>query len=90
MLAVTNPWDTNDISATGEYGLGLQLGFYGQYLNLYNDSGSNDGLGFEIDYTGGFDLSDSFFLGINAVYNDNDDDLVFMGAALYPQLCNFR
>lgn len=85
MLAVTNPWDTNDISATGEYGLGLQLGFYGQYLNLYNDSGSNDGLGFEIDYTGGFDLSDSFFLGINAAYNDNDGS-GFYGAALYPQL----
>ena len=34
---------------------------------------------FEIDYTGGFDLSDDFFLGINAAYFDGgDDDLVFM------------
>ena len=85
MLAVTNPWDTNNISDSGEYALGAQLGFYGQYLNLYYDSGENDGLGFEIDYTGGFDLSDSFFLGINAAYNDNDGS-GFYGAALYPQL----
>ena len=99
MLAVTNPWDTNDISTTGEYALGAQLGFYGQYLNLYYDSGANGGLGFEIDYTGGFDISDSFFLGINAayqtssfVYDDNGDVITddfnngFYGVALYPQL----
>ena len=85
MLAITNPWDTNNVSATGEYGFGAQLGFYGQYLNLYYDSGNNGGLGFEIDYTGGFDLSDSFFLGINGAYNDNDGS-GFYGAALYPQL----
>lgn len=85
MLAVTNPWDTNDISMTGEYAFGAQLGVSGQYLNLYYDSGSNDGLGFEIDYTGGFDVSDSFFLGINAAYNDNDG-AGFYGAALYPQI----
>lgn len=85
MLALTNPWDTNDTSTTGEYALGAQLGYSGQFLNLYYDSGNNGGLGFEIDYTGGFDLSDSFFLGINAAYNDNDGE-GFMGAALYPQI----
>ncbi|NJX15796.1 outer membrane beta-barrel protein [Tamlana crocina] len=85
MLAVTNPWDTNDISMTGEYAFGAQLGAYGQYLNLYYDSGNNGGLGFEIDYTGGFDLSDSFYLGVNAAYNDNDG-AGFYGAALYPQV----
>ena len=85
MLAVTNPWDTNNISTSGEYALGAQLGAYGQFLNLYYDSGNNGGLGFEIDYTGGFDLSDSFFLGINAAYNDNDGE-GFAGVALYPQI----
>ena len=85
MLAVTNPWDTNDTSLTGEYALGGQLGYKGQYLNLYYDSGNNGGLGFEIDYTGGFDLTDSFFLGINAAFNDNNGS-GFYGAALYPQL----
>ena len=87
MLAVTNPWDTNDISASGEYALGAQLGLYGQYLNFYYDSGKDGGLGFEIDYTGGFDVSDDFFLGINAAYNDNSETgFGFYGAALYPQL----
>jgi hypothetical protein len=85
MLAITNPWDTNNISMTGEYALGAQLGYSGQYLNLYYDSGEHGGLGFEIDYTGGFDLTDSFFLGINAAYNENDGS-GFYGAALYPQL----
>jgi len=84
MLALTNPWDVNNASTTGEYALGAQVGAYGQYLNLYYDSSNHDGLGFEIDYTGGFDVSDSFFLGINAAYNDNDGS-GFYGAALYPQ-----
>lgn len=85
MLAITNPWDTNNTSTTGEYAYGAQLGYKDQFLNLYYDSGNNGGLGFEIDYTGGFDLSEDFFLGINAAYNDNDGS-GFYGAALYPQL----
>jgi len=84
MLAVMNPWDTNNTSTTGEYSFGAQLGYSDQYLNLYYDSGNNGGLGFEVDYTGGFDLSDEFFIGINAAYNDNDGS-GFYGAALYPQ-----
>jgi hypothetical protein len=82
MLAIMNPTDTNN-NATGDYGFGAQLGFSGQYLNLYYDNDSV--LGFEIDYTGGFDLSDSFFLGINGAYQVSDD-AGFYGAALYPQL----
>ncbi|WP_166962614.1 outer membrane beta-barrel protein [Yeosuana marina] len=82
MLAVMNATDTNN-NMTGDYALGAQLGYSGQFLNFYYDSGVK--LGFEIDYTGGFDLSDSFFLGINAAYQDNDG-LGFYGAALYPQL----
>ncbi len=84
MLAVMNPWDTNNTSTTGEYSFGAQLGYSGQYLNFYYDSGNNGGLGFEVDYTGGFDVSEEFFLGINAAYNDNDGS-GFYGAALYPQ-----
>ncbi|MGJ8548751.1 outer membrane beta-barrel protein [Winogradskyella wichelsiae] len=81
MLAVMNPTDVNN-NLTGDYGFGAQLGYAGQYLNFYYDSGVV--LGYEIDYTGGFDVSDSFFLGINAAYNDNDGS-GFYGAALYPQ-----
>ncbi|ADV47727.1 hypothetical protein Celal_0383 [Cellulophaga algicola DSM 14237] len=82
MLAVMNVTDVNN-NLTGEYSLGAQLGYSGQFLNLYYDGNAN--LGFEIDYTGGFDLSDSVFLGLNAAYQDNDGS-GFFGAAIYPQL----
>lgn len=82
MVAVMNPTDVNN-NVTGDYALGGQLGYKGQYLNLYYDSGIV--LGFEIDYTGGFDVSDSFYLGINAAYQVNDD-VGFYGVALYPQV----
>lgn len=82
MLAIMNPTDTNNNSLTGAYSLGAQLGFSGQYLNLYYDGG--EVLGFEIDYTGGFNLSEDFFLGINAALA-TDDGTGFYGAALYPQ-----
>ncbi len=82
MLAVMNATDVNS-NTTGDYALGAQLGYSGQFLNFYYDSGVV--LGFEIDYTGGFDLSDDFFLGINGAYADNDGN-GFYGAALYPQL----
>jgi hypothetical protein len=82
MLAVMNVTDVNN-NLTGAYSAGAQLGYSGQFLNFYYDGG--EALGFEIDYTGGFDLSETFFLGINAAYADNEGD-GFAGAALYPQL----
>jgi len=81
MFAFMNPTDVNN-NTTGGYALGAQLGYAGQFLNFYYDD--KEVLGFEVDYTGGFDLSDSFFLGINAAYADNDGE-GFTGAALYPQ-----
>ena len=81
MLAVMNPTDATEFNPTGSYAFGAQLGFSGQYLNLLVDPNF-----MEVDYTGGFDLSDSFFLGINAAYNSGNDDAPgFYGAALYPQ-----
>ena len=86
MLAVMNVTDENFNQfqgVPGAYALGAQLGYAGQYLNFYYDGEAK--LGFEVDYTGGFDLSDNFFLGINAAYADNDG-VGFGGVALYPQL----
>ncbi|NQZ45629.1 MAG: porin [Flavobacteriaceae bacterium] len=81
MLAVMNPTDITEFNPTGDYAVGAQLGYSGQFLNLLYSQG-----GFEIDYTGGFDLSDDFFLGINAAYFSLEDDGgSFAGAALYPQ-----
>lgn len=82
MLAAMNVTDVNN-NLTGAYSAGLQLGYKGQYLNFYYDDG--EALGFEVDYTGGVDISDSFYLGINAAYADNEGD-GFYGAAIYPQL----
>jgi hypothetical protein len=85
MLAVMNSTDYTDINLDGSYTFGAQLGYSGQYLNfIYGDQTGTTGPTFQVDYTGGFDLSDDFFLGINATYNDTDGT-GFAGAALYPQ-----
>ncbi len=79
MLAVMNPTDATEFNPTGDYAFGAQLGYSGQYLNFITENG-----GFEIDFTGGFDISDDFYLGLNAAYYDNDD-IGFSGVAIYPQ-----
>ena len=77
-----NDTDLTEFNPTGDYAVGAQLGFYGQYLNVLIDPSF-----FEIDFTGGFDLSDSFYLGINGAYLTREDDGPgFYGVALYPQL----
>lgn len=80
MLAVMNPTDLTEFNPNGKYAYGAQLGYSGQYLNFLADDGA-----FEIDYTGGFDVTEEFYLGINAAYFDGSDDTGFAGAALYPQ-----
>lgn len=79
MLAVMNPTDLTEFNPTGEYAIGAQLGYAGQFLNFVSSQG-----GYEIDYTGGFDLSDAFYLGLNGAIYDNDGT-GFAGVALYPQ-----
>jgi len=90
MLALTNSHaiSSADGNVGGEMQFGAQVGYKGQYLNFIY--GGVDGSGITdnifIDYTGGFDLSDSFFLGINAAYsNSSDADAGYQGAALYLQ-----
>lgn len=81
MLGVFNQTDVTEFNPDGSYAVGAQLGYSGQFLNLlYDDAG----LGFEVDYTGGFDASDEFFIGVNAAYADNDGE-GFYGVDLYPQ-----
>ena len=82
MLGVFNDTDLTEFNPTGDYAFGAQLGYAGQYLNFLLDPSFT-----EIDFTGGFDLSDDFFLGINAAYLSLEDDGGgFAGVALYPQL----
>ena len=100
MLAVTNPHgltagsnldvslDVNgNVISNDYYQLGFQTGYKGQYFNLAYGA---DGFGFSdvlyLDYTGGFDLSDSFFFGINAAYSNSEEaDAGYQGFALYLQ-----
>ena len=99
MLAVLNPTDWTEFDPFGTPSFGAQLGYSGQYLNLlYGKQGFTEFFDtttgnfvdtdlkalFQIDYTGGFDLSEDFFLGINATYQDTDG-VGFYGVALYPQ-----
>lgn len=79
ILAAMNPTDQTELNPTGKYAFGAQLGYNGQFLNFLVDDGA-----VEIDLTGGLDLSDKFYLGINAAYYDRDD-LGFAGMALYSQ-----
>ncbi len=81
MLGVFNDTDLTEFNPTGDYAVGAQLGYADQYLNVLYDPSF-----FEVDFTGGVDLSDDFFLGINAAYLSLEDDAGgFIGAALYPQ-----
>ena len=88
MVAVLNSTDMTemqDLTGDGDisgYMFGLQLGLYGQYINYLG--GGETGVS-QIDFTGGFNLGDSFFLGINATTYSDDDDVEFSGVALYPQ-----
>jgi len=86
MLAITNPHGVVEgANNTDDYQLGVQVGFKGQFFNGVYGA---DGFGFKdvlyLDYTGGFDLSDSFRVGINAAYsNSQDADAGYYGGALY-------
>jgi hypothetical protein len=80
MLAVMNPTDATEFNPDGKYSIGAQYGYSGQYFNFLLNPDS-----YEIDYTGGFDVTDSFFLGLNAAYFKADQAAGFTGVALYPQ-----
>ena len=83
MLAVLNSTDYTESQPIGDdYMFGAQLGLFGQYINYLAGGLSNVS---QIDFTGGIDISDSFFLGVNATSYE-DDNLKFSGVALYPQV----
>ena len=83
MLGVLNSTDYTESQPVGDdYMFGAQLGLYGQYINFLSGGLSNVS---QIDFTGGVDISDSFFLGVIAtIYEDDGGE--WSGVALYPQL----
>ena len=87
MVGVMNQTDFTDSNRDGSgiafdsYMFGAQLGVYGQFLNLLAGEDYT-----QIDYTGGFDLNDAFYVGINATHASLGGDNSFSGIALYPQI----
>ncbi|WP_258105799.1 porin [Marinoscillum sp. MHG1-6] len=76
MLGVFNNTDITDFNFTDHYYGGAQLGIGGQYINLlFSDNY------FQADFTGGLDLTDAVYLGVNATFNND----LFAGGALYLQ-----
>jgi len=93
MLAVMNPTDLleTNIQSDGEYKKytgGVQLGYSTDAGSVYLNSRFGDYSGelFQIDLTGGFDVTDAFFFGFNATMLDDGDLGGFSGAAIYPQV----
>ena len=90
MLAIMNPTDYTEYNPIGKYSFGGQLGYSvdggSAFLNLlYGEQSLSDDSLFQIDLTTGWDLTDSFYLGLNTTYQDTDGT-GFYGAAVYPQL----
>lgn len=76
MLGVFNETDMTDFNPNGLYFGGAQLGYGGQYLNLLVGEDY-----FQVDFTGGLDVSEETYVGLNATLNND----LFSGAALYVQ-----
>ncbi len=93
MVGIFNDWNTYS-DPTKSKDIGLQLSYNVSdgsdiYLNFITGKES----GTEIDLTAGFQLTETFFLGVNAAsYSSADGKLFgggdsgFSGVALYPQL----
>jgi len=93
MVGVFNDWNTYTDPTKGR-DIGLQLSYNvsdGSDIFLNFITGADSGT--EIDLTAGFQLTETFFLGVNAAtYSSGDGELFgggdsgFSGVALYPQL----
>ena len=81
MLGVFNQTDQTEANYDRYTAFGAQLGLYGQYINFLGGDGYA-----QIDFTGGLDLTDNFFLWLNATTASLEGDTGFSGVALYPQL----
>ena len=81
MLGVFNSTDQTESQPMDEdYMFGAQLGLYGQYINFLSGDDYT-----QFDFTGGFNISEKLFLGINATTTELAADASFSGVALYPQ-----
>ena len=80
MLGILNPTDITEFNPTDDYLFGAQLGYKGVYLNALIGEDYT-----QLDLTAGWDISDAYYLGINATDASIGDDSGFYGVALYNQ-----
>ncbi len=97
MVAVMNPTDYTENNPFDTYIFGAQVGYSADngtaFLNFrYGNEGEPGEVGptFQVDLTTGWDLSEKFYLGVNATYLTTEDQgdadaAGFYGVALYPQ-----
>lgn len=99
MASVMNPTDLTEFNPFGTYTAGLQIGLFGStYLNfLYGDQDGrlkegqafngveeiSAGNTFQADLTTGFDVTDAFFIGVNATYNSTAVGEIYDGTDVY-------
>lgn len=76
MFGLFNPTDATDFNPDNTYLGGAQIGYGGAYLNFLFDDDF-----FQVDLTAGWDLTETFYLGVNATSASDS----FFGAALYLQ-----
>ena len=85
LFAIMNATDQTEFNLNNSYTIGAQVGYKSTYLNfLYGRQSSPSEPTFQVDLTTGFDITDTFYLGLNSTYNTTDNT-AFYGAALYPQ-----
>jgi len=80
MLAILNPTDITEFNPSDDYLFGAQLGYKGVYLNALIGEDYT-----QIDLTAGWDITDAYYLGINATDASYGTDDGFYGVALYNQ-----
>jgi hypothetical protein len=84
-IAYMNPTDATDFNPVNEYVTGLQLGYSAGSGSAYLNVLASEDF-FQIDLTTGWNLSESFYLGVNATSQTGDASADFYGAAGYLQL----
>lgn len=81
MTGIFNPTDATEFNPTGKYFGGAQLGYEGGGGSFYLNTLFDDDF-YQFDITIGWDLSDSFYGGVNTTYAKD----AFYGFATYLQL----
>ncbi len=80
MAAIMNPTDATEFNPSDEYVGGFQLGYENEAGGAWLNTIVSDGF-FQIDLTTGWDLSESWYLGVNATHAEDN----FQGFATYLQ-----